>query len=258
MKKLLSVLASLTMVLGLVGCSNSVDYSKKDDGVMTYAEYEAAATDGSVDVVIEAYVQASQSYYNGATLYLADTDGAYFVYNGQISEADWAKCVKDANYGTGWYGEGTGIKVKVSGTKTEWAGEVEIADATVEIVDDSISYIAPAIDVTALFNDESLSNYNNRLVTIKGLIVAASEDQNGNAVAFLYNWDGSGEDGSDLYFNVTDGYNTYTYVVESYLAFAGSEVYETVKGLSIGDTVDLEGFLYWYNGPQMHVTRVTK
>ncbi len=79
----------------------------------------------------------------------------------------------------------------------------------------------------------------------------------GNGSAFMYNWDGSGEEGSDLYFNVSLNGNTYTFTVESYLCGTDTEVYQAVKALEIGQTVDLEGFLYWYNGVNPHITSVT-
>ena len=39
--------------------------------------------------------------------------------------------------------------------------------------------------------------------------------------------------------------------------FAGTDVYEAVKALEVGQTVDLEGFLYWYEGANPHITSVT-
>ena len=47
------------------------------------------------------------------------------------------------------------------------------------------------------------------------MTVEASQDATGNDVAFLYNYDGSGEDGNDLYFNVSLNGQTYTFTVES-------------------------------------------
>ena len=38
--------------------------------------------------------------------------------------------------------------------------------------------------------------------------------------------------------------------MESYLCGADTDVYKAVKNLKVGDTVDLEGFLYWYEGVQ--------
>ena len=73
----------------------------------------------------------------------------------------------------------------------------------------------------------------------------------------MYNWDGSGADGNDLYFKVSKNGKTYTFTVESYLCGAGTMVYEAVKALKIGDTVDMEGFLYWYEGVNPHITSIT-
>ena len=74
--------------------------------------------------------------------------------------------------------------------------------------------------------------------------------------AFLYSWDGSGSQGDDLYFNVSLNGQTYTFTVESYLTGSDTAVYKTVEGLKVGDTVDMDGFLYWYEGANPHITNV--
>ena len=206
----------------------------KSEGVMTYDEYMAAAVDD--EVVIEAYVQAKQSWWEDkATLYTQDKDGAYFVYNAACSEDDYAKLVP-------------GTKIKVTGYKAEWSGEIEIADATIEIEDGE--YIAPVKDVTDLLGKDELIDYQNQFVSFKDMTVeAAGQDESGNDVAFLYNYDGSGSDGDDLYFNVSLNGETYTFTVESYLCDNTTDVYKAVKELKIGDKIDMEGFLYWYEPP---------
>ena len=50
---------------------------------------------------------------------------------------------------------------------------------------------------------------------------------------------------------------TYIFTVESYLCGNDTDVYKAVEGLKVGDTIDLEGFLYWYNGANPHITSVT-
>ena len=50
---------------------------------------------------------------------------------------------------------------------------------------------------------------------------------------------------------------TYTFTVESYLCDSTTDVYAAVKGLNVGDTIDAEGFLYWYEGVNPHITSVT-
>ena len=49
---------------------------------------------------------------------------------------------------------------------------------------------------------------------------------------------------------------TYSFTVESSLCGPDTDVYKAVKDLKIGDVVDLEGFLYWYNDPNPHITAV--
>ena len=259
-KKTLALTMAMALVLSLAACGNSnADVAaestaaatteaaeavadEKSEGVMTYEEYMAADLDS--EVVIEAYVQAKQSWWEDkATLYTQDQDGAYFIYNSVCSEEDYAKLVP-------------GTKIKVTGYKTEWSGEVEIAEgATFEIEEGN--YIAPVTDVTDLLGTDDLINYQNQFVAFKGMTVEASQDATGNDVAFLYNYDGSGEDGNDLYFNVSLNGQTYTFTVESYLCDNTTDVYNAVKNLKIGDTIDMEGFLYWYEGVNPHITSVT-
>ena len=251
MKKLTALLLAGAMVFACVGCgsnggnadggSNGGDTDAKSEGVMTYDEYVAAALES--EVVIETYVQAKQSWWdNQATVYTQDKDGAYFLYNMACSEEDYAKLT-------------TGTKIKVTGYKSEWAGEVEVIDATFEIEDGN--YVASAEDVTSLLGSDDLINHQNEFVSFKGMTVeAAGQDDSGNDVAFLYSWDGSGQDGDDLYFNVSLDGNVYTFTVESYLCDSSTEVYSAVKNLNIGDTIDMEGFLYWYEGVNPHITSV--
>ena len=176
------------------------------------------------------------------TVYAQSEDGAYFLYNLECSEEDAAKLTE-------------GTKIRVNGFKTEWSGEVEVAEgATFEILEGS--YVAPAQDITGGLSASNLIDWQNAKIKITGLTVEKANDAGD---AFLYNWDGSGAAGNnnDLYFNVSDGTNTYTFTVESYLCGEETDVYTTVTNLKVGDVIDVEGFLYWYNGAQPHVTSVT-
>lgn len=226
------------------GASESTDESTSESveetganveqAAMTYAEYVAAAVDDPV--VIEAYVQANQSWWDGKlTVYAQDQDGAYFLYNMACDSQEEAdKLTK-------------GTKIRVSGFKAEWEGEVEIADGTYEIIAGD-NFVAAPVDVTELLGTDELITKQNQLVAFKGMTVESEA---------LYKWDGSGSEGDDLYFNVSVNGNTYTFTVESYLCGADSEVYKAVKALKKGDVVDLEGFLYWYQGVNPHITACT-
>ena len=206
--------------------------------LMSYADYAAADVDAEVN--IECYVQAKQSWWdNKVTVYAADEDGAYFLYDMACSEEDNEKLVP-------------GQKIRVHGFKGEWAGEVEVMDATFEFVDGE-SYIAEALDVAALLGTDELAAHMNQFISVSDAVVA----DKGDGAAFFYNWDNSGEDGnSDLYFDLEVNGAVYTFVVRRYLTAPGSEVYEAVKNLQVGDTVDVEGFLYWYEGPQPHISSI--
>lgn len=255
MKKFLTLLLALVMALSIVGCGKTEDQTDDkdtpDEGgdaavtVMTHAEFDAAAVDSPVTV--ETYIQAAQGWWEKdgvgvATFYTQADDGAYFLYNMPCSKEDYGSLLVE------------GAKIRVSGYKAEWSGEVEIIDATWEVLDgDTKTY--EALDVTSLLGSDELIAHQNEKVSFKGMTVAASNDA---GAPFLYNWDGSGSEGDDLYFNVTLNDTTYTFVVESYLCGPGTDVYEAVKGLNVGDVVDMEGFLYWYNGANPHITSVVK
>ena len=223
MKKLLAALLTLSMML--IGCAALAE------GVMTHADYVAADIDA--EVVVETYVQAKQSWWdNKATVYCQSEDGAYFLYEMACSEEDYAKLVP-------------GTKIRVTGYKAEWAGEVEIMDGTFEFVEDeSEPYIAEAVNVTELLGTDELINHQNEYVLFEGLTVEAVEYKNG-------------EPGDDIY--VTFGYNgaSYDFCVEVYLTGTDTDVYAAVGELEVGDVVDVEGFLYWYEGVNTHITSVT-
>ena len=230
MKKLFA--AILALALTLCACAMAEE-------AMTYADYMAAEIDD--EVTIECYVQAHQSWWEDKiSVYAADQDGAYFIYNMACSEEDAAKLEP-------------GTKIRVTGYKAEWSGEIELAEgATFEFVD-AEPYIAEPVDVTDLLGTDALIEKQNQFVTFKGMTVEAKNDE---GAAFLYGWDGSGEEGSDLYFDVSLNGEKYTFTVESYLCGPGTDVYEAVKALNVGDVVDMEGFLYWYEGANPHITSI--
>lgn len=217
---------------------------ESDVEVMSYDEY--AAADLESEVVIEAYVQAKQSWWDdSAVIYAQDEDGAYFIYSLTCTEEQYDEELT------------TGTKIRVTGYKTEWSGEVEITDATYELVEDAEEFIADPVDATDLIGDEeALEEIINQKVSFTGVTVVAQEDGS----AFLYAWDGSGsaDSDSDLYFTVaTEDGEELTLVVEYYLCGPDTDAYQAVQGLSVGDVIDIEGFLYWYEGAQPHVTSVT-
>lgn len=269
MKKLISAALALGMALSLAACAGSNDSASESQStseesssvatesseaasaetasgeVLSYDEYMAADLD--TQVTVEAYVQAKQAYYaeqSTATVYAQDEDGAYFFYDMTCSQEDYDKLTP-------------GTCIRVTGYKSEWSGEVEITEATFEFVDGADTFVATPLDVTDLLGTEELIDHQNELVSFTGLTVEPSTDANGNEAAFLYNWDGSGTDGDDLYFNVSYNGETYTFTVESYLCDNTTDVYAAVKNLQVGQIIDAEGFLYWYEGVNPHITSVT-
>ena len=221
MKKIIAMLLVLTMVLAFAGCAGSK--------AMTHEQYVAAEM--QAQVTVETYVQARQSWWdNKVTVYCQSPDGAYFLYELACSEEDAAKLTP-------------GTKIRVTGNKGEWAGEVEIMDGTFEFVKGD-SFVAEALDVTALLGTEEMIAHQNEFVAFKGMTVEAIEYKNG-------------EPGDDIYVTLGKDGGSYSFCVERYLTGPETDVYTTVGALNVGDTVDVEGFLYWYEGMNPHITAIS-
>ena len=218
------------------------------EDAMSFEDYMAAATDA--EVVVQGAIQGKQGFFSRddqglATVYLQDEKGgAYFIYELPCAEKEYELME-------------IGKTIKVKGYKSEWSGEIEVVDVETWMFVDG-EYIAEAEDVTALLGTDELASKMNKKVAFKGMTVEPIKNKDDEDVAFIYNYDGSGERGpdTDLYFNVSVNGQTYTFTVESYLCGPDSDVYKAVEDLKIGDVIDMEGFLYWYNGPNPHITAI--
>ncbi len=192
MKKIVALLLALCMVFALCACGETKPAEPKAEeaapaeevvveeapaeeapaeeapAVMSYEEFAAAELDSPV--VVECYVQAHQSWWdNQITVYAQDPDGAYFLYNMPCSEEDAAKLVP-------------GQKIRVTGVKAEWSGEIEIIDSSFEFLD-AEPWIAEPVDATELWGSPDLITYQNRLVSFKDVIIEAY-DESGAAFAY--------------------------------------------------------------------------
>ena len=225
MKKLAALLLVLVMVISMAACGTKV---------MSHKDY--IATEMDAEVIVETYVQAAQGWWEKdgqgvITVYCQSKDGAYFAYEMKCSKEDAAKLV-------------AGTKIKITGTKGAWAGEIEIMDGTFEFVKGD-TFIAEAFDATSLIGSDALIDHQNEKVAFKGMTVKKVEYQNG-------------EPGKDIYVTLEKDGKTLSACVESYLTGPDSDVYKAVGELQEGDVIDMEGFLYWYEGANPHVTGITK
>ncbi len=235
MKKLLALLLAAVCCISLCVISVSAEETDPFAGmaVMTHEEYIAAELDDPIK--IEAYVQATQSWWNNQiTVYLQDKDGGYLAYNMTCSEEDAKKLVP-------------GTKIQVCGYKTEWSGEVEIdAGATFTFVDGADKYIAEPADLTGILaNEAELLKHQNELALFKGLTIEKIEYKNG-------------EPGDDIYVTVKQGANSFSFCVERYLTAPDTDLYKAFETYKAGDVVDITGFVYWYNGVNTHITKIEK
>ena len=104
---------------------------------------------------------------------------------------------------------------------------------------------SPAKDVTAYLGTDELINYQNQLALFKGLTIKSIEYKNGTP-------------GDDIYVTFTKNGVDYDFCVERYLTGPDTEVYKAFATLAAGDVVDVEGFVYWYNAINTHITNITK
>ena len=237
MKKLWLLVFALVLVVAFAACNNSngeetttEETTTAEETAMSHEEYVAAEVDD--EVIVEAYVQATQSWWdNKITVYLQDKDGAYFAYNMACSEEDAAKLVP-------------GTKIRVCGYKAAWSGEVEIVDATFTFVDGADTYIAKPADLTSILaNEEELLKHQNELAVFNNLMIEKIEYKNG-------------EPGDDIYVTVKQGANSFGFCVERYLTGPETDLYKAFATLKAGDVVNITGFVYWYNGVNTHITAV--
>ncbi len=234
MKKFFALILAVVMMLSVAAFAEEADTTAT---VMTHEEFVAAELES--EVTVETYVQDKQSWWdNKATFYCQSEDGAYFVYEMPCTEDEYEQLA-------------AGTKIRVTGYKAEWSGEVEITDATFEILE-ADPYIAEATDVTELLGTDELINHQNEKVAFTGLTVEAYDE---SGAAFAYKNDAEKTD--DLYFKASYNGQTYDFCVEFYLRGQDTDVYKAVEALNVGDTIDVEGFLYWYEGANPHVTSVT-
>ena len=234
MKKFFALILAVVMMLSVAAFAEEADTPAT---VMTHEEFVAAELES--EVTVETYVQDKQSWWdNKATFYCQSEDGAYFVYEMPCTEEEYEQLA-------------AGTKIRVTGYKAEWSGEVEITDATFEILE-ADPYIAEATDVTELLGTDELINHQNEKVAFTGLTVEAYDE---SGAAFAYKNDAEKTD--DLYFKASYNGQTYDFCVEFYLRGQDTDVYKAVEALNVGDTIDVEGFLYWYEGANPHVTSVT-
>ena len=236
MKRIVSLLLAAILCFSMLALTACGGDQTEDDGVMSYEEFMAAPVDSVCTV--ETNIQAWQGWWNNKlTAYFQDNEGgAYFAYEMACTEEQAALLTK-------------GARVKLTGTKAEYAGEIEFyGTVSFEFVEDGESYVATATDVTALIdNADELIKHQNKLVSFKGLTVVSVSFKDGAATP--------AESQDDVYVTVklASG-EEHSFCVETYLTGPSTEVYQTCANLAAGDVVDIEGFLYWYNGVNTHVT----
>lgn len=234
MKKFICLALILIMTVSMFACTKP-ENKTPETKVMTWAEYVAAETGSKV--IIEAYVQGHQSWWdNKISVYAQDENGGYFLYDFPCSKEIADKLVP-------------GTKIRVYGYKAEWAGEIELVTdemdpdyAKIEIIEGS--YIATPIDLTSKLGTNELVNYQNMLVEFKGLTVVGIEYKNGTP-------------GDDIYVNLICNGAEYSFCVERYLTGPETDLYTLVGTLQAGDVIDVVGFAYWYNGINTHITNIT-
>lgn len=205
--------------------------AKASHTVMNYDEYMAAPMNETV--TIHAYVQAKEDLLEDedgndtVTLYLQDKDGGYYVYDMPILEMDYDHLKK-------------GQEMYITGTKTQWEGEIEIIEASSYRIGNG-SWISEPVDIDDIYMDEeALQTHMNQLVSLKDLTVTDIQLPD--------------QEGGDINIICTKDDISIPLVIVSALYDEDSDEYTQAENLLQGDTVDVQGFLYWYNEkPQIHI-----
>ena len=216
-----------------------------DPDAMTYKEF-CEAEDGA-DVTVAGVISMKSEYYNnGVSFYLQDSNGGYYVYDMPCTEVEYEQLEP-------------GTAVKVNGCKAVWNGEEEIIIATCEIIEGDIDEWST--ELCSVRDESVLKNMKNFRVSGLEFIIEPITDISGSEKAFLYGPDGTASAGEDIYFNAVsvpwDESNTplhLQFCVETVFVPASDPVYKTAETLQIGDHIYLEGYLFWYEGPNPWVS----
>ena len=229
------------------------------------------STPDGEEVQAEGFVIAKTTYYNGTTnLYIAGSQSdeksttaeGYYVYNYECSQDEYNKLVVN-------HPEQIFTYVTVAGTKASYAGMQEIIDAKVTIESSDATFgslyihsgegAGVPLDVVqeqymaaAFFGTLKVKEYT---TTDQNATVAENK-------AYGYKGDTPTD---DLYFILEDeAGNELSCCVEAYVDYSAfgsdhkKELYQNVMSLQVGDTVEVSGFLYWWNGPNPHIIQIQK
>ena len=241
MKRLLSLFFVLVLGFSLTGCG------EKLKPAMTYSEFMAAEADA--EVVVEGFIVDKQGWWdNKVTMYLATNvpGEGYFIYE--------LPCTEEENNTIYAIGE----CIHIEATKTIYAGEHEIMGDNITkvctLTTQNFASVTP-IDVTDKL--ASVEQYQNAYFTATLEVVEFTTTDSDTTVSENKAWGYKGsEPNNDLYFTLSDGTNTLNCCVEVYLTGTNTKVYEDAQKLTIGDKVIVEGYLYWWNGANPHITSI--
>ncbi|MBR4472280.1 MAG: hypothetical protein IKS55_01455 [Oscillospiraceae bacterium] len=263
MKKPMITLMLLTICIVLASCSSpssstvvpedipqsseadadadSISTKQEDYGqsVMTYQEYLAAQEDSRVTV--DCYVQAKEGWHDGfCSVYAQNADGAYYLARLYCSENEYEDLVP-------------GRLIRATGYKSHWADSLEISDASFVLLDGS--WISEPADMTALIGTDELIRHQNEKVCFHGMKIETMPD--GHSVWYI-GWDNSGEEdqNAELYFKASANGTGCSFTVKPSLCENAEKVIEILQQLQVGDTVDLEGYLRFYNGMLPRITEI--
>ncbi len=174
-----------------------------------------------------------------ATVYTQDQDGAYFVYNmAPVQKRLWKT--------------GARTKIKVTGYKAEWSG-VEI---TLMLPLKSWKVIPTSLPTRMLPQCSEPMNWSTTRISMlhskAWLLKQPAGWKRKWRCPVQLGW--LRYDGDDLILQRFPEWRDHSFVVESYLLSDNTnDVYAAVKNLQIGDVIDMEGFLYWYEGVNPHI-----
>jgi len=213
----------------------------------TYREFVESAPES--DIIVEGYLQflVYNAKDKNACLFISNDDGSFYSHNAVCDDELAERLAR-------------GVKVRVTGRKALSEGFHQIADgAEIEILEGSRIY--PPVDISANLNNiDEMTRLQASGVKISNAKVVP-QDLDGEEVSFLYGPDGSGAagTGSDLYLRLqSEGIDgEYTVIVKADETSEDSDVYRAVTALANDATVDIEGFMFWSDGPQVHVYSIT-
>lgn len=211
----------------------------EEQPIMSFSDFLIADEDSPVTA--EGYIQAKDAWHEGfCSVYVQNEEGAYYLERLHCSQDEYQSLH-------------VGRKIRISGYKSHWNDSLEISDATFQVLDGE--WFAKAIDATEMIGTDELILHQNEKAFFRNMTIEAMPD--GYSV-FYYGWDNTKQNVEDaeIFFRASSDDMICDFTIKPSFCQKEQEILQILKSLHVGDTVDLTGYLRFYNGALPRIVEI--